>query len=486
MLQRWLERKAEPAAEDDLVSKGKNMFDRKVYIARREKLSREVAAGLILLPGNDEMPMNYKNNTYRFRQDSSFLYFNGLDLPGLAVVIDADKNKTILFGNDLGLDDIIWMGPQTPLAEQASGVGIDEVQPLRHLPGYIGEAIEKKRPLHYLPPYHESQISNLSQSTGWPRGKVEGRASEVLIRAVIGQRSIKGSEEIEELEEAVDIARDMHITVMKMAKAGNTESEIAGHIEGIALARGAGVSFSVILSIHGEILHNHSHGNRLSDGDLLINDSGAESALHYASDITRTIPVGGRFTQRQKDIYQIVLRSQMAAIEAIAPGRKNIDIHLQCAQIISAGLKDLGLMRGNIEDAVIAGAHALFFPHGLGHMLGLDVHDMEGLGENLVGYNQEVKRSDQFGLAYLRLARTLQPGYVLTVEPGIYFIPALIDKWKQEKRCETFINYERVQDYTGFGGIRIEDDVLVTDTGARVLGKPIPKTIHDVEAACGE
>jgi len=460
------------------------MFNAKIYTARREKLIREVPEGMILFPGNNEMPMNYKGNTFRFRQDSSFLYFNGLDLPGLTVVIDSDAHKIILFADDFELDDIIWMGPQTPLLEQASAVGIEEVQPLGNLAEYIRQGVGKNRPLHYLPPYHESLTTKLSDYTGWPREKVQSSASEILTKAVIKQRSIKGSEEIEEMEKAVDIAREMHIAVMQMAKAGNSEKEIAGRIEGIALSRGAGVSFSLILSIHGEILHNNFHGNTLSEGDLLINDSGAESDLHYASDITRTVPVGGRFTQKQKDIYQIVFRAQMAAIEAIAPGRKNIDIHLQSARILAAGLKDLGLMKGDVEEAVRTGAHALFFPHGLGHMLGLDVHDMEGLGENFVGYTREIKRSDQFGLAYLRLARTLQTGYVLTVEPGIYFIPALIDKWKQEKKCEPFINYERVQDYGGFGGIRIEDDVLVTDKGARILGKPIPKTVAEIEAVC--
>ena len=457
------------------------MFDEKIYASRREKLIREVGEGMILFPGNTEIPMNYKGNTFRFRQDSSFLYFNGLDLPGLTVVIDCEAHKTILFADDFELEDIIWMGPQTALAEQAPAVGIEEVQPLGNLAEYIRQGVGKKRTLHYLPPYHESHTTKLSDHTGWTKEKVQNCASETLTRAVIKQRSIKGSEEIEEMEKAVDIAREMHIAAMQMARAGNSEKEIAGHIEGIALSRGAGVPFQVILSIHGEILHNNFHGNTLSEGDLLINDSGAESDLHYASDITRTVPVGGRFTQKQKDIYQVVFRAQMAAIEAIEPGRKNIDIHLQCARMLAAGLKDLGLMKGDVEEAVRTGAHALFFPHGLGHMLGLDVHDMEGLGENLVGYTQEIKRSDQFGLAYLRLARTLQAGYVLTVEPGIYFIPALIDKWKQEKKCEPFINYERVQDYAGFGGIRIEDDVLVTDKGAHILGKPIPKTVEEVE-----
>jgi Xaa-Pro dipeptidase len=378
------------------------------------------------------------------------------------------------------------MGPQTPLADQAAAVGIEDVQSSGNLTDYIQQALGKKRFLHYLPPYHDVHISKLSNYTGWPRDKVQRGASQPFREAVISQRSVKGTEEIEELEKALDIAYDMHTTTMRMAKAGISEREIAGRIEGIALSAGAGVPFPVILSIHGEILHNHRHDNILSPGDMLINDSGAESNLHYASDITRTVPVGGRFTGKQNDIYQIVLAAQTTAIEAIRPGEKNIDVHLQCAKILTEGLKHLGLMKGNVEEAVASGAHALFFPHGLGHMLGLDVHDMEGLGENLVGYNEEVKRSDQFGLAYLRLAKTLQPGYVLTVEPGIYFIPALIEKWKKEKKCDAFINYERIEDYKGFGGIRIEDNIVVTEKGARIPGKAIPKTIPDLEAVCGE
>jgi Xaa-Pro aminopeptidase len=309
-------------------------------------------------------------------------------------------------------------------------------------------------------------------------------SSEALILEVVAQRSIKSTEEIGEMEKASLIAFEMHTAAMRAAKPGLYEREIAGLIEGIALSRGPGVSFPVILSIRGEILHNQFHGNLLKDGDMLINDSGAESEMHYASDITRTFPVNGIFSEKQRSIYEIVLKAQIESINAVSPGKKNKDIHLNCARIIANGLKELGLMKGDVAEAVDKGAHALFFPHGLGHMLGLDVHDMEGLGEDKVGYNETVERSDQFGLAYLRLAKTLHPGYVLTIEPGIYFIPQLIDKWKNENKLNQFIVYSEVDKYRDFGGIRIEDNVVVTDKGHRLIGKPIPKTVKEVEETC--
>ena len=310
---------------------------------------------------------------------------------------------------------------------------------------------------------------------------ISEHASGDLIKAIVAMRSIKSTQEIEEIKKAQHIAHQMHTTAMRMARPGVFEYEIAGTIEGIALAAGGNISFPVILSIRGEILHNHYHGNMLKEGDLVINDSGAENQMHYASDITRTFPVSGRFSGEQKDVYQIVLESQLAAIESVKPGVKFREIHLKAAQVIAEGLKELGLMKGNMADAVDQGAHALFFPHGLGHMLGLDVHDMENLGEDLVGYDQQTKRSDQFGLAYLRLAKELQPGFVLTIEPGIYFIPALINQWRKEKICSEFINHDLVEKYLDFGGIRIEDDILVTETGSEVLGKAIPKLVEDVK-----
>jgi Xaa-Pro aminopeptidase len=304
-----------------------------------------------------------------------------------------------------------------------------------------------------------------------------------LIKAVVEQRSVKSQEEIDEIDTAVDIAYKMHTSAMKMIKPGIYENKIAGMIEGISLSLGNGLSFRPIVSVKGQILHNHSYTNFMEEGDLLVIDSGAESKLHYASDITRTLPVSGKFSQKQREIYQIVLKAEMEAMSSVRPGIMNKELHLGAAKIIAEGLRDLGLMKGDIDEAVRNGAHGLFFPHGLGHMMGLDVHDMEGLGENYVGYDEHTARSEQFGLSYLRLAKTLQPGYVFTIEPGIYFIPELIDLWRQQNSHEEFINYNKVDEYRDFGGIRIEDDVLVTENGSRVLGsKKIPKSVEDVEA----
>ena len=309
-------------------------------------------------------------------------------------------------------------------------------------------------------------------------------ASPELIKAVVSMRSIKEPVEIEEIEKAVAIAFDMHVTAMKMCRPGVKEQEIFGTIEGIALAAGGGTSFPIILSINGQTLHNHAHGNILEKGRMMVTDAGAETNLHYSSDITRTTPVGGRFSSRQKDIYEIVLEANTLTISSAKPGISNRDLHLMACRIIAERMKDLGLMKGNTDDAVAAGAHALFMPHGLGHMMGIDVHDMEELGENYVGYNEDIIRSEQFGLAYLRFALPYKPGHVFTVEPGCYFIPELIDQWKGEGRFTDFINYDRVNTYRDFGGIRIEDDVLITETGQRLLGKPIPKTVADVEETC--
>jgi Xaa-Pro aminopeptidase len=314
---------------------------------------------------------------------------------------------------------------------------------------------------------------------------VNESASKKLSQAVIKQRSIKDVEEVNQIEDALDISYEMNTLAMKMTRPGIREREIFGMVEGITLSKGHGISFPIIFSVKGEILHNHDHENIMRKGDLALLDSGAESLLHYASDITRTFPVSGKFTERQKDIYNIVLSSQLRAIGLASPGKKFKDIHLETAKVIADGLKSLGLMKGNTEDAVSNGAHALFFPHGLGHMLGLDVHDMEGLGENLVGYDEKISRSDQFGLAYLRLAKELQPGFVVTIEPGVYFIPPLIEKWKSVNKFADFIDYNKVDKYLDFGGIRIEDDILITENGYRVLGRQtIPKTLEDVEKTC--
>ncbi len=457
------------------------MFKAEVYSNRREQLRKHLSGGLAIFPANNESPMNYPDNTYHYRQDSSFLYFFGIDQPGMTGLIDSDSGEDILFGDDLSLDDIIWMGHLPSITSLGEKAGIRKFLPNAKLSDNITEALKKGRTIHYLPPYRGDTLLELAGLMKIPWEKVKPGASLDLIKAVIALRSIKESEEVEDISKAIDISYEMHTMVMKMARAGIYEREIAGRIEGIALSFGTMPSFPIILSMDGQTLHNHYHGNMLEDGRLIVTDAGAETVNHYAGDITRTIPVSGKFSQRQKEIYEIVLEAEVSSIDKIRPGTAYRNIHLDAARIITSGLKELGLMKGDVGEAVAAGAHAMFYPHGLGHMMGLDVHDMEGLGENLVGYSESVKRSDQFGTAYLRLGKELESGFVITVEPGIYFIPALIDRWKTEGKFMNFINYEKVESYKDFGGIRIEDDILVTDIGSRVLGKPIPKTIREVE-----
>jgi Xaa-Pro aminopeptidase len=458
------------------------MFDPSIYIERRKRLRGQVGSGLLLFLGNEESPMNYTDNAFHFRQDSSFLYFFGLDSPSLAAAVDVDEEQDMIFGDDVSMEDIIWMGALPTVKERAALAGITRTAPLVRLEEAVKDARQKGRKIHYLPPYRSDAMLKIAQLLEIDPGSVKGHASRDLIKAVVAQRNIKISQEIEQMELAHEITYEMYTTAMAMAKRGVYEREIVGRMEGICLAAGCHIAFPTILTVNGQILHNHYHGNLLEEERLLVADAGAESPMHYASDITRTIPVGGRFMPVQKEIYEIVLSAQEKAILSIRPGIMFKDIHIQCAKDIATGLKSVGLMKGDMDAAVEAGAHALFFPHGLGHMIGLDVHDMENLGEDHVGYDPSVQRSSQFGLAYLRMAKKLEPGHVLTVEPGIYFIPALIDQWTSEKKFEQFIDYQRVGAYRDFGGIRIEDNVLVTEEGRKVLGKSIPKTVEEVEA----
>jgi len=459
------------------------MFDAQTYSDRRDVLKQKFNSGLLLFLGNEDSPANYKANTYAFRQDSSLLYYFGLDIPGLAATIDLDNNTETIFGQEFTIDDIVWTGPQPSLERLAESAGIKNSASISKLEASIRSRIAKGSQVHFLPQYRSENILKISTLLGLNSARVNDYASANFVTAVIEQRSIKSDAEITELDFAVDIAHKMHISAMKMTKPGIYEKKIAGMIEGVALSLGSGMSFRPIVSKNGHTLHNPNYENILEKGDLLVNDSGAESKLHYTSDITRTIPVGGKFTDKQQEIYEIVLRAQTNAIDAARPGMMNKELHMIAAKTITEGLMHIGLMHGNVEEAVNAGAHALFFPHGLGHMLGLDVHDMEALGEEAVGYNDHVSRSNQFGLKYLRLAKTLEPGYVFTIEPGIYFIPELIDMWRQDYKFREFINYDRVEDYRNFTGIRIEDDILITEDGHRVLGtKPIPKTVEEVEA----
>jgi len=460
------------------------MFEREIYINRRKKLKSLMNEGIAVFTGNVESPVNYPDNTYHWRQDSDFLYFFGIDLPGLTGMIDFNSGEDCIFGNDFDVDDIVWMGPQPLVADLAASVGVEHSMPLSKLNDYIENTLSGGRTVHFLPPYRAETKMTLGALLRENPCQMRTKASEKLIKAVVSLRSLKEDAEIAEIEKAEDVACEMETISMRMCKPGMTEREIFGTIEGIAWAKGGGPAFPTILSVNGQTLHNHVHVNVLREGRMMVTDCGAESLLHYASDLTRTTPVGGRFSQRQKEIYEIVLKANTESIKMAGPGISNRDLHLNACRIIASGLKDLGLMKGDIAEAVKEGAHALFMPHGLGHMMGLDVHDMESLGENYVGYNDEVKRSTQFGLRSLRFALPYKPGHVFTVEPGIYFIPELLAKWKAEGMHKQFINYEKAESWLGFGGIRIEDDVLITSNGCRMLGKTAPKTVAEIESTC--
>jgi len=458
------------------------MFKKDVYTDRRNRLKNKLKGGLVLFMGNKEAAMNYPSNAYHFRQDSSFLYFFGLDMPNLAGLIDLDSGKEYLFGDDFTIDDIIWMGPQPTIKELASDIGVENTEPFNQLANYLRNAMNQNRNIHVLPFYRGDSVIQFSNLLEINHSEAENFVSKELIKAVVDLRSIKDPYEIEELTKAAAIGYKMHTTAMRMSKPGIYEQEVAGTVEGIALAHGGMLSFPIILSQNGETLHNHDHSNLLQEGRLMLTDTGAETTMHYASDHTRTVPVGGKFSSKQKDIYNIVLNAVNHATSLIKPGIPYRDIHLEAARIIAEGLTNLGIMKGNPKDAVREGAHAMFMPHGLGHMMGLDVHDMEGLGEDNVGYDNEIKRSTQFGLSGLRLGRKLQEGFVLTNEPGIYFIPDLIKKWEAEKINTDFINFDKIKkEYINFGGIRLEDDLLVTENGSQLIGKRIPITVEEVE-----
>lgn len=457
------------------------MFDQQIYVQRRSRLTQQMKSGVALFLGNMESPMNYRDNTYRYRQDSTFLYFFGLDFPGLAGVIDFDSGREYIFGNDVDIDDIIWMGPQVPLRDNALRSGVSETAPLEKLEEFLSGVVRQGRRVHFLPPYRGENKLWLDQLLGLSPARQSGYASVELIRAVVALRSVKEPCEMEELKRACATGYEMHLTVMKMARPGVREQEIAGIMEGIAVAGGGMPSFPVILTQNGETLHNHNHSQRLQKGRLVLTDAGAESLLHYASDFTRTVPVGGKFSPKQREIYEIVLAANNRARELIRPGVPFLSIHLEACEVIAAGLKELGLMKGDVKEAVRQGAHALFFPHGLGHMLGLDAHDMEDLGQIYVGFDEEIRPSTQFGTAALRLGRRLEPGFVVTDEPGIYFIPALIDQWERNKTNAEFICFDKVNEYRDFGGIRLEDNILVTETGAEIIGQRVPVDPGEVE-----
>jgi Xaa-Pro aminopeptidase len=457
------------------------MFQAEVYIQRRKILCEKIGSGLILFWGNDESPMNYPDNPYHFRQHSSFLYYFGIDIPSLAAIIDVDNQRQIIFGDDFTIDDIVWRGPQPTIAERALLAGIEETQPLVKLFTILKEAQASRKVIHFLPPYrHENKIKLLRFLNIRP-DEININASSELVKAVISQREIKTEVEIAEIEKAVDLSVDMHLAAIKMVRPGMTEAQVAARVYEMALAQNCQIAFPIIATINGQTLHNHSHQNILKKGDLFLLDAGAETHRHYAGDLSSTFPVSKTFTGIQKVIYQASLKAHEAAVKTIAPKVRFMEVHLAACRSIATSLKELGLMKGDIDEAVAAGAHALFFPCGTGHMMGLDVHDMEDLGEIHVGYDGEQK-SSQFGLKSLRLAKELRPGHVFTIEPGIYFIPELIDLWKSKVKFEEFLNWTEIEKFRHFGGIRNEEDFLVTETGFRRLGKDKPKTIEEIEA----
>lgn len=458
------------------------MFESSIYQKRRQALREKMSSGIILILGNNEAPANYPDNTYKFRQDSSFLYFFGHAHPGYAGIIDIDAGEEYFFGDDVTMDDIIWIGPQPSVKELAARVGVEKSFPFSQLRTMVGKAISQRRKIHFLPPYRYDNMLLLEELTGVRASMTRQHASVELIKAVVSLRSVKEACEIAEIDKACNIGYEMHTAAMRLCKPGVSEQYIAGVLDGIASSYGNMVSFATILTQNGQTLHNHDHSHILEAGRLMLTDAGAESTTNYCSDHTRTIPVGGKFTSRQRDVYSVVLACHDRALELARPGVTYQSVHLDVCKVLAQGLKDLGIMKGDVEEAVAAGAHALFMPHGLGHMMGIDVHDMEDLGQNYVGYDDEVRPSQQFGLASLRMGRRLEEGFVITDEPGCYFIPALIDKWRAEHLHTDFLNYDVIETFKDFGGIRLEDDILITPDGSRFTGeKRIPITLEEVE-----
>ena len=460
------------------------MFSKKTYRERRKALKEKVSTGLILFFGNEDSPMNYTDNTYHFRQDSTFLYYFGIQRPGLIALLDIDNDREILFGDDYTVEDWVWMGPQPTVKYLAENCDVGQVQPLNELGPSFTRAKNSKQAIHFLPLYRPENKIKLQALTGIVPDEIAAKCSIDLVRAVIQQREFKTEEEIEQISRAVDVTVDMHVAAMRCARPGMTEAEVTAEIHKVAIAAGGNLSFPIIATINGQTLHNHYHGNTLKQGDLLLIDAGFEDKMGYAGDLSSTFPVSRQFNSAQKEIYQLTLEAHEAAIQALGVGIPFLNAHLAACSTIFDGLKAMGITKGNTDDAVTAGAHALFFPCGTGHMMGLDVHDMEDLGEVWVGYDGKPK-STQFGLKSLRLAKPLQPGHVVTIEPGIYFIPELMDLWRSENKFNEFINWDKLYTFRNFGGIRNEEDFVMTADGARLLGKPKPKTIDELEAVWG-
>ncbi|MGM0532343.1 MAG: aminopeptidase P family protein [Bacteroidota bacterium] len=456
------------------------MFTKETYLQRRDSLRKQFSHGILLFLGNDESPMNYGDNPFHFRQDSTFLYYFQLDKPELYAIMDIDEGKDYIFGEDFTVEDFVWMGYQSPIAEQSKVAGIEHTGNLKDLAERLGKAKKQGRPIRFLPPYRPEHQLKLFRLLGIPPEQASEKASVEMIKNVGEQRIIKSDEEITELEKAVNISVDMHLAALHIAVPGMKEYEVMAKIHEVALENGGNLSFPIIATTQGEYLHNHYHGNTIKSGDIFLVDAGAETPWHYAGDLSTTFPVDNQFTEIQKDIFQVAFKAHERALQALQPGRNFKEVHTEAALNIAEGMKSMGFMKGNVENAVESGAHALFFPCGLGHLLGLDAHDMENLGEYYIGYLEQPK-SKQFGLKSLRLARELKPGFVITIEPGVYFSPQLIDDWKAAGKNAEFINYDKVEKYKNFGGMRNEENVLITNDSYRILGKQKPKTIEQVE-----
>ena len=455
------------------------MFSKETYMARRATLKKAIGSGLLLFLGNDECGMNYLDNTYHFRQDSTFLYFFGLPYAGLSAIIDIDNDKEIIFGDELTIDAIVWMGTQPTLKEKSEAAGITEVRPFKEIETYLKSAAAKGQQIHYLPTYRAEHQIKLQQWLGIAPGAE--KPSVPFIMGVVNQRIYKSEEEIVEIEKACNVTAEMHLAAIRTIRPGLRESDVAAAVSAVAYANNYSLSFPTIATINGQTLHNHDHSHVIKTGDMLLLDAGAETEMGYAGDMSSTMPADKKFTTRQKEIYDIQVASHEAAVAALRPGVPFVDIYELSCKVIMEGLKGLGFVKGDPMEAVKAGAHAMFMPCGLGHMMGLDVHDMENLGEMYVGYNGQPK-STQFGRKSLRLGRKLEPGFVLTIEPGVYFIPELMDLWRKENKFTEFINYDKLFTYKDFSGIRNEEDYLITADGARRLGKRIPLHTDEVEA----
>jgi Xaa-Pro aminopeptidase len=457
-------------------------FESSVYTNRRNVLKKNITTGLIVLLGNEESGMNYKDNWYPFRQDSTFLYYFGLNVASLAAIIDADSGAEIIFGNELTIDDIVWTGPLPSLMEMANCVGISETRPYKAIENIIRQAADEGRKIHFIPPYRSENTIRLAQWLSVDVAAIGTMVSVPLIKAIIQQRAHKEDVEVAEMDNATITSADMHLAAMRFTKPGMKEYEVVAKVKEIAYANNASLSFQPIVTIHGETLHNVYSGNTIKEGQLVLCDAGASNDMNYAGDLTCTFPAGKCFSTKQKEVYNIVLLAHQSSVAMLRPGVLFRDIYLNAATKIVEGMQSLGLMKGNAAEAVAAGAHAMFFQCGLGHMIGLDVHDMEDLGEPYVGYTDTLKKSTQFGMKSLRLGRALEPGFTLTVEPGIYMIPQLMDKWKSENKFMDFINYGALENYRNFGGIRVEEDYLITRTSCRLLGKKLPMRVAEVEA----